>query len=58
MPKQTLDYSLYLVTGRELLPSGKVRSAINLAQIELTIRIITSPLKRCGLPVSIIGATS
>lgn len=24
MPKPTLDYSLYLVTGRELLPPGKV----------------------------------
>jgi hypothetical protein len=24
MPKINLDYSLYLVTGRELLPSGKV----------------------------------
>ena len=24
MTKQTLDYSLYLVTGRDLLPSGKV----------------------------------
>lgn len=25
MPRPTLDYSLYLVTGRELLPPGKVR---------------------------------
>lgn len=27
MVKPSIDYSLYLVTGRDLLPAGKVRAA-------------------------------
>jgi hypothetical protein len=46
MPKQALDYSLYLVTGRELLPSGKVRCS---SSCELTSRTTTSHWKRCAI---------
>ncbi len=48
--KPTVDYSLYLVTGRELLPEGKVilsSSLCSLAMLIRVYRIIRSLWKRC-----------
>jgi hypothetical protein len=42
MPKPTIDYSLYLVTGRELLPSGKVSLASPVA-VEPKLMMIIVP---------------
>jgi len=58
MPKQTLDYSLYLVTGRDLLPAGKVNPTNKPAPNQLTVRIITSPSKRWAPSSFMVGATS
>lgn len=40
---KSIDYSLYLVTGRELLPSGKVRFAV------VFLFIVTTRLQSTGI---------